>query len=106
MCTQLSRARQEIQSFDAAEAKRLQLFEFYKDSHAIPPITHELGSAWDMPALSLIKIKGDNAVMTYETFKKLLEYSHSWPSGVYEGKAWRCHITEARRMSAEYDKVI
>lgn len=56
----------------------------------IPPITDPLGKHWDQPSPSLIEIDGTHALMTEDTLKQLADYSASVPSGVYEGKMWRC----------------
>lgn len=60
----------------------------------IPPMTHPYGKHWDQPDLSEIVIGVRHAAMTKKTFEKLRDYSHSRPTGVYEGKMWRskCNI--------------
>lgn len=52
-------------------------------------MTNPLGRFWEQPNLNEILIEDDNAIMTGITFSKLKNYSHSIPSGVYEGKMWR-----------------
>jgi hypothetical protein len=59
------------------------------DKNEIPPMTHWMGSAWKQPKLSEILIDDTHAVMTQRTFDKLLNYAHSQPTGVYEGKMYR-----------------
>jgi hypothetical protein len=59
------------------------------DKNEIPPMTHPLSSAWPQPKRSEILIDDTHAVMTQQTFDKLLNYVHSQPTGVYEGKMFR-----------------
>lgn len=58
----------------------------------IPEITHELGKYWDQPGKDefVIDQLSDYAIMTDEVFKKFHNYSHSQPTGAYEGKMWIC----------------
>lgn len=57
----------------------------------IPPITDPLGSHWQQPSRDQILLDDTHALMTEHIFTQLLEYSGSYPSGVYEGKMWRRH---------------
>jgi hypothetical protein len=59
------------------------------DPNEIPPMTHPLSSAWHQPKRSEILIDDTHAIMSQETFNKLLNYAHSQPSAVYEGKMYR-----------------
>jgi hypothetical protein len=61
------------------------------DKNCIPPITDPHGRSWDQPDTSLIAIDDTHAVMTKAVFLQLMEYSGTYPSGVYEGKMWRRH---------------
>ena len=55
----------------------------------IPSITDPLGRYWHQPDLGEIAVDGKHAVMTEDSLKKLHDYSHSIPTGTYEGKMWR-----------------
>lgn len=55
----------------------------------IPPMTNPLGKYWEQPNRSEILIEDESAIMLNSTFEKLKNYSHSIPSGVYEGKMWK-----------------
>lgn len=59
------------------------------DKNTIPPMTHPLSRAWDQPSTEGIILDDKYALMTQEDFKKLLEYSCSTPTGVYDGKMWK-----------------
>lgn len=65
-----------------------QVIEFLPASSVIPPITNPLGKHWDQPDRADIDISDEYARMKPETARKLAEYSHSIPSGKYEGKMW------------------
>lgn len=56
---------------------------------AIPPITEPLGRYWDAPDKSEIRLSLAFAWMTEESFKKLLTYQHTNPTGIYAGKMWK-----------------
>lgn len=56
----------------------------------IPEITHPLGRHWRQPPVSRILIDDTHAVMERPTLEALMEYSSSTPSGVYDGKMWKC----------------
>lgn len=58
-------------------------------ANEIPPMTDRLGRFWEAPDRSEIVIDDTHALMTLETYNKLLNYERSFPSGVYEGKMWR-----------------
>ena len=60
-------------------------------SEIIPPMTHGLSSGWNQPNLDAIQMDDEIAYMRESTFKSLKDYSYSQPSGVYEGKMWRCN---------------
>lgn len=61
-----------------------------KAQNIIPPMTHPLSSGWKHnPKIEEIFIDDEHARMTEENFKMLLDYSRSFPSGVYEGKMWK-----------------
>lgn len=55
----------------------------------IPLMTNPLGKYWDQPKNTEIEVDEKSALMTKSAFKKLKDYSHSIPSGVYEGKMWK-----------------
>lgn len=57
----------------------------------IPPITDPLGRYWKQPPVTDILIDDTHALMTEETFRQLMEYSATNPTGAYEGKMWRRH---------------
>lgn len=58
----------------------------------LPVMTHPLSSAWDQPSPDRMAIYDDIAIMDRPTLECLSEYSASIPTGVYEGKAWRCAL--------------
>lgn len=60
-----------------------------RNNNVIPLMTHPLGKYWEQPSLDKILIDDEYAVMTIETLKEIHDYSHSIPSGIYEGKIWR-----------------
>lgn len=55
----------------------------------VPPMTHELSSAWDQPDPNAWVFDKTTVHMSQADFDELLEYSASLPSGVYEGKMWK-----------------
>ena len=61
---------------------------------SIPASTDPMGRHWDQPSRDEILVDDTHAIMTVPTFTKLLEYSSSMPSGVYDGKMWRRHEWE------------
>lgn len=58
--------------------------------NVIPPMTHPLGRHWEQPSKNQIDIDGVHATMSKKSFDLLREYSSTLPSGVYEGKMWKC----------------
>ena len=56
----------------------------------IPEMTDPLSSYWHQPPLSEITLLDGKAVMSQKTFNALPEYSFTVPTGVYEGKIWKC----------------
>ena len=61
--------------------------EIYQNT--IPAMTDSLGKFLEQPSPSEILTDETHAVMTDEAFRKLKNYSHTTPSGVYVGKMWR-----------------
>lgn len=55
----------------------------------IPPITDPLGRHWNQPSREEIAVDEKHAVLSRKTLEKLMNYSHTYPSGTYEGKMWR-----------------
>ncbi len=55
----------------------------------IPPITDPLGKSWKQPHRRYIEIDNTHALMSEQTFKGLMEYSCTIPTGRYEGKMWK-----------------
>lgn len=64
--------------------------------HIIPPITCEMGRSWDQPDRTLIEVDDTHAIMTRDVMLQLADYSHTLPTGVYDGKMWRKGKTELR----------
>lgn len=60
----------------------------------IPKITNPLGSHWYQPSPETILIDDNVSLMSTESFKKLKEYSTSFPSGVYVGKMWKSLLND------------
>ncbi len=54
----------------------------------IPPMSDPLGKYWDQPCRSKILIDDKIALMDRQTFRELMAYDNSTPSGVYVGKMW------------------
>lgn len=65
-----------------------------QDKNIIPLITHPMGKHWNQPALENIEVDDTHALMSQRDFDELADYSHSNPSGVYEGKMWKSKYTE------------
>lgn len=63
---------------------------------SIPAMTHPLGKHWKQPEVDEITIDDTHALMSQRAFDKLLEYSASRPSGVYEGKMWKAVFADGR----------
>jgi hypothetical protein len=59
--------------------------------HPIPLMTHPLSIYWKQPDRKSIEIDGEYALMNEESFKLLPEYSSTLPSGIYDGKMWKCN---------------
>jgi hypothetical protein len=59
----------------------------------IPPITDPLGKYWDQPDREEVLVDDRCALMSQNTFAKLMNYETSNPSGVYTGKMWRRGMT-------------
>lgn len=59
---------------------------------AIPDCVHPLCKHWDQPDNAEIEVDKNNALMSKKAFDKLLVYSMSFPTGVYEGKMWKARI--------------
>ncbi len=55
----------------------------------IPPITDPLGAHWKQPHRRDIELDETHALMSEQTFKGLMEYSSTFPSGKYDGKMWK-----------------
>lgn len=48
-----------------------------------------LGRHWTQPPRQEVLIDDKHAVMSRKSFSMLLNYSHSTPSWVYDGKMWK-----------------
>jgi len=57
----------------------------------IPDITHPLGKNIVQPDKNKIVIDETHAIMSTKILNQLSEYSSSIPTGVYEGKMWKCN---------------
>jgi len=57
--------------------------------HHPPIMVDPMGRHWDQPPRSEVLIDEHCAVMTRKSFSQLHDYSHSMPSGVYDGKMWK-----------------
>lgn len=58
----------------------------------IPPIVCELGQSWAIdyqPSPKNVLVDDKYAVMYKGGFDKLLDYSHSQPTALYNGKMWK-----------------
>jgi len=66
-------------------------------SNTIPPMTHPLSKAWNQPDTKFIEITDEYAIMSQKTFNALMNYSHSQPSGVYEGKMWKSEVRYSKQ---------
>jgi hypothetical protein len=60
-------------------------------NNIIPPMVHPLGKHWDQPPVDCIQVNDTHATMSQQAFDDLADYSHSQPTGVYEGKMWKAH---------------
>lgn len=61
-------------------------------SNNIPAMPAEWARYWQAPDRSEIVFQGADAVMTYKAFDRLLDYSDSVPTGVYDGKMWKARL--------------
>lgn len=57
----------------------------------VPEITESMGKNWKQPPRSSIFIVGNQAFMSKSNCVMLAEYNCSVPSGVYDGKMWKCN---------------
>lgn len=62
----------------------------------VPQITEPMGRNWRQPDRSRIVMDETHAFMTRRAFEELAEYSHSMPTGVYDGKMWRSQYATRR----------
>ncbi len=58
----------------------------------LPTMTDPLSRSWDQPAADQMAVYDDIAIMDRSTLVLLPEYSMSIPTGVYDGKMWRCAL--------------
>jgi hypothetical protein len=59
-------------------------------SAAIPPIVDPLGQHWRQPIdIRLAPMDDTHVLLTQQQFDGLSDYSHSYPSGTYDGKCWK-----------------
>jgi hypothetical protein len=68
----------------------------HSSQNEIPLITDPMGRSWEQPSRDRILIDDQYALMEYNTFESLLEYNASIPTGVYEGKMWKCAGREGK----------
>lgn len=61
-------------------------------SNPIPDMTDPMGRHWCQPKKENLLVTDKFAVMDEDDFKKLPEYSTTYPSGVYPGKMWKAHV--------------
>lgn len=61
----------------------------------IPGITDKRGAHWAQPSRKYIWLDEKYALMKDQTFRSLVEYSSSEPTGMYEGKMWKCRRGDA-----------
>lgn len=67
----------------------------HNKNNIIPPMTHPLSSGWkNNPKVEDIIVTNKTATMSRKDFDKLLDYSRSTPTGVYEGKMWKNYTSE------------
>lgn len=59
------------------------------EEQKIPIMTHPLSSAWSQPDSQQILIDNEYALMPKSFPSSLMDYSMSYPSGVYSGKMWK-----------------
>lgn len=65
-----------------------------EELNTIPTMTDPLSLHWKQPDIEDVLIDDDFALMAKIDFKKLLEYSTTIPTGVYEGKMWKRRCTD------------
>lgn len=64
----------------------------------IPPLPKE-HIGWEAPDRSeILAIDKDCVLMKQETFDRLLDYTHSQPTGLYPGKMWKAKSQEDKWM--------
>lgn len=63
-------------------------------TETVPPITHPLGRYWEQPDTSKITLNETKALMDRKAFGELLEYSFTFPTGVYAGKMWKALVRD------------
>ena len=62
------------------------------EMNCIPAMTDPLGKHWQQPAdIREAPMDDTHVLLTSPQFFKLLEYSSTIPTGVYEGKCWKRH---------------
>ncbi len=59
------------------------------DPNTIPPMTNPMGQHWRQPDRSRVLIDDAVAVMSKADADTLPNYSHTIPTGAYEGKMWK-----------------
>lgn len=57
----------------------------------VPPITCELGRHWEQPNPQNFVWDNDCVAMTKQDYEQLHTYDCTNPTGIYEGKMWKCH---------------
>ena len=57
--------------------------------HRPPVMVDPMGAHWTQPSRQDVLIDEKHAVMSRNSLSMLLDYSHSVPSGVYDGKMWK-----------------
>lgn len=65
------------------------IVEFQPANLVIPPITDPLGKGWSQPKTTDFLISDKFAKIKATDIGELYEYSHSLPTGVYNGKMWK-----------------
>jgi len=60
------------------------------NSGAIPPMVDPLGQHWRQPIdIRLAPMDDTHVLLTPQQIDGLSDYSHSYPSGTYDGKCWK-----------------
>jgi hypothetical protein len=75
-----------------------EVIDFVSAVQVIPEMVHPLSKAWDQPKRDLIEISDEFARMSKDTLSCLMNYSHSQPSAIYDGKMWRSFDGEIWRL--------